>query len=46
MADEYVYKISSQYLQNKTCQKQALFTSFRDFKLTHLNKMEIQHRIS
>ena len=40
MSHEYVYKISSQYLQkwlryniiyHKTCQKQALITSFRDF---------------
>ena len=37
MADEYVYNISSRYLQKwaeiwyKTCQKQALFTSVRDF---------------
>ena len=37
MADEYVYKISSRYLQKwlrygiKHVKKQALFTSFRDF---------------
>ena len=36
MADEYVYTISSRYLQkmaeicHKTCRKQALYTSFRD----------------
>ena len=41
MSDEYVYKISSRYLQKwlrydikhvlYVCQKQALLTSFRDF---------------
>ena len=37
MTDKYVYKISSRYLQkiaeiwHKTCQTQALFTSFRGF---------------
>ena len=42
MADEKVYKISSLYLQkmaeiwHKTCQKQALFTSFRDFTVIFL----------
>ena len=42
MADEYVYTISKRYLQkmaeirHKTCQKQALFTSFRDFTVIFL----------
>ena len=37
MSDQYVYKISSRYLQkmteirHKTCQKQTLFTLFRGF---------------
>ena len=42
MPDEYVNKISSQYLKkmaeiwHKTYQKQALFTSFQDFTVIFL----------
>ena len=39
MADEYVYTISSRYLQllHETWQKQALFASFRDFAVIFQN---------